>query len=155
MAIVKELLILLKQKSLKEIFFGNVVKHSKENGLLLKLIKKDKNEFRKRAGRKGYFIRRGFIHKGSGDVYLVSRNKKESILLFDNYVKIQSGPDLYVYLSTVNHEKGKILNLGLLKGTKGGQAYIIKKPISELKKYKSVVIYCKQFTVLFTYATLK
>ena len=50
---------------------------------------------------------------------------------------------------------GKILNLGLLKGTKGGQSYIIKEPIEKLSGYNSVVVYCKKFEVQFTYAALR
>ncbi len=151
----KDLFEVLRQKSLKEIFLGkNVSLTRKESALLIK-IKNNPQWFAKVGGRKGNFIKKDIIHKGKGTIYLLSNDRKESILLFDEKVKIQSGPDLYVYLSTKNMTKADILNLGLLKGTKGGQSYGIKKPIDQLRKYKFVLIYCKKFDVLFTYARLR
>src|SRR3989344_8149951 len=151
---IKELLLLLKEKSLKEIFLGNKVKLNNKEEKLLQWIKKNPLSLKKAGGRKGYFIRLGLIHKGNGNVYLLpnklGNSDQESILLFDSKVKIQSGPDLYVYLSAeqkVKDKIGKILNLGLLKGTKGGQSYVIKQNINSLDKYQSVVVYCKKFKV--------
>ena len=151
----KDLIEVLKQKSLKEIFLGKEVSLSWKEQVLLDRIKKNPTWFAKVGGRKGSFIKRDIVHKGRGTAYLLPGERKRSRLLFDNNVKIQSGPDLYVYLSTKNNAKADILNLGLLKGTKGGQSYRIKKPISRLQKYKYVLIYCKKFDVLFTYAPLR
>ena len=151
----KDLIDVLKQKSLKEIFWGQEVSLQKKDQILLAKVKKNQKWFTKTGGRKGDFIKKDLIHKGRGTVYLLPGEKKGSILLFDNNVKIQSGPDLYVYLSTKNTVKANVLDLGLLKGTKGGQSYRIKKPISRLQKYNYVLIYCKKFEVLFTYAPLR
>ncbi len=151
----RDLIDVLKEKSLKEIFFGKKVSLSQKEQYLLDQIKRNPISFTKVGGRKGNFIKKDVIHKGRGSVYLLPGREEESILLFDNEVRIQSGPDLYVYLSTKNTAKAEVLNLGLLKGTKGGQSYTIKKTISELQKYKSVVIYCKKFEVLFAYAPLR
>ena len=152
----KDLIEVLKQKPLKEIFFGKEVFLSKKEQNLLARIKDHPKWLVKAGGRKGNFIKRDLVHKGRGTVYLLpSGRRNESILLFDDKVKIQSGPDLYVYLSTKNTATAEILNLGLLKGTKGGQSYKIKKPLSQIQKYKYILIYCKKFGVLFTYAPLR
>ena len=151
----KDLIEVLKQKSLKEIFLGQEVSLQKKDQILLTKVKKNQKLFTKTGGRKGDFIKKDLIHKGSGEVYLLPEERKGSILLFDNNVKIQSGPDLYLYLSTKKSAKADILNLGLLKGTKGGQSYLIQKPISQLQKYNYALIYCKKFDVLFTSAHLR
>lgn len=153
--IFRDLIEVLKQKSLKEIFLGKKVSLSLDEQALLAKIKQNPEWFVKAGGRKGNFMKKDIIHKGKGTVYLLSSGRTESILLFDDEVKIQSGPDLYMYPSTKNNAKADILNLGLLKGTKGGQSYRIKKPINQLQKYKYALIYCKKFEVLFTYAPLR
>ena len=153
----KEVFQIFKRKSLKEIFFGNKVSYNKKEREIIDWINNNPEKFNK-VGRKGSFIKKDIIHKGQGFVYLLPYKKNKSILLFDDQVKIQSGPDLYVYLSTKKDLRkglGKIINLGLLKGTKGGQSYIINNKIKDLDKYKSAVIYCKKFEELFTFATLK
>lgn len=151
----RDLIEVLKQKSLKEILLGKKVSLSRKEQVLLARIKDHPKWFAKAGGRKGSFIKIDLVHKGQGTVYLLPNGRKESILLFDNKVKIQSGPDLYAYLSTKNTAKADVLDLGLLKGTKGGQSYKIKKPISQIQKYRYVLIYCKKFEVLFTYAPLR
>ena len=151
----KDLIEVLKQKSLKDIFWGPEVSLQKKDQILLAKVKKNQKWFTKTGGRKGDFIKKDLIHKGSGEVYLLPGKRKGSILLFDNNVKIQSGPDLYVYLSTKNTVKADVLDLGLLKGTKGGQSYSILKRISQLQKYNYALIYCKKFDMLFTYAHLR
>ena len=111
----------------------------------------------------GQFNKRDLIHKGRGNVYLLASkfgNKNlESIVVFDDDVVITPGPDLYLYLSTESdvgrNGLGNYLDLGLLKGTKGGQIYVINSPIISLSQYKSAVIWCKQFSVLFSFAVLK
>jgi len=148
---------ILKRKSLKEILFGNKVSYNKEERKIINWINNNPEKFNK-VGRKGSFIKKDIIHKGQGLVYLLPFEKNKSILLFDDQVKIRSGPDLYVYLSTkkdVRKGLGKIINLGLLKGTKGGQSYIVNNNMKDLDKYKSAVIYCKKFEELFTFAELK
>ena len=151
----KDIKEILKEKSLKEIFFGKRVNLSNTNKYLLKNLK-DNKYFKSLNGRKGSFKRYDFIHRGSGTAYLIKDPKisKHSILLFDTNLKIQPGPDLYVYLSKEKKKNKEILDLGLLKGTKGGQSYTIKKNIKSLKKYKSVIIHCKKFDVYFSYASL-
>lgn len=159
---IKETLMLFKERSLKEIFFGKKVELTAQEEMILQRLKENSEEFRKNMGRQGTFVKIDSIHKGVGMVYLlpnkIGNDKTESLIFFDRDTKITAGPDLWIYLSTSEDVKrnglGEYLPLTLLKGTKGGQKYIINKPIIELQKYKSVVIWCKQFAVLFTYAVL-
>ena len=149
---IKESILLFRDKSLKEIVFGKRVEYSKEERELSKKLK---------GARKGSFVNGDILHKGKGTVYLVKNalgdEEKESLLLFSEDTAITQGPDLYVYLSTSNNVKkgyGEYLDLGLLKGNKGGQSYVIKEPLESLSKYRSVIIDCKQFAVLFSFAVL-
>jgi len=162
-AFLKDSLKLLREKGLKETVFGNTVKLEASEQELLEWIEKNPSEFKKLGGRKGNFIKIDLVHKGSGLVYLLENTlgdrAHESVVIFDNNIVIQPGPDLYIYLSTEANIKdnglGEYLDLGLIKGTKGGQLYTIEKPVKTLQKYRSAVIYCKQFSVLFTFATLE
>ena len=149
MKLIRDLIEIIRTKSLKEIFFGNKVSLDTKKLKLLLSIKNNLQKFHKKGGRNGKFIKKDFIHKGKGDVYILPWKK---ILLFDANVKIQPGPDLYVYLSK-KEVPSDTINLGLLKGTKGGQYYDL--PKRNLQEYKYVIIYCKKFEVLFTYAKLK
>ena len=147
---IKDLFLILKQKSLKQIFFGNKVYFNEQEQQLISWIKNNPKKFAKLGGRTGNFVNKDLIHQGKGTVYLF-----KNTLVFDADTKIRSGPDLWVYLSNSKDPRvdlGKYSNLGLLKGTTGGQSYQIK---GKTGAYKSVIIYCKKFSVLFTYALLK
>lgn len=159
---IKETFMLFRERSLKEIFFGKKAELTVKEEMILQRLKENSEEFRKSGGRQGTFVKIDPIHKGVGGVYLLpnklGNDKNESLILFDKDTKITPGPDLWIYLSTSEDVNGsglgEYLKLTLLKGTKGGQTYIVNKPILELEKYKSVVVWCKQFEVLFTYAVL-
>ncbi len=157
----KESIWVLWERGLKETLFGKYVGLGEQERKLLLWIKANPEAFHAQGGRSGVFVKRDLVHKGKGRVYLFPNTlgdaAHESIVLFDEDVVITPGPDLYLYLSTeptIDHELGEYKDLGLLQGTKGGQAYLVKSSIAELKKFKSAVIWCKQFSVLFTYATL-
>ncbi|GEM_PF-2165758 len=159
---IKETLMLFRERSLKEIFFGKKVEFTVQEERIARLLKENSEEFRKSGGRQGTLVKIDPIHKGVGTVYLLpnqlGNHKTESLLLFDKDIKITAGPDLWIYLSTNEDVKknglGEYLQLMLLKGTKGGQSYTVSKTLTELEKFKSVVVWCKQFEVLFTYAIL-
>ena len=69
------------------------------------------------------------------------------------------GPDLFVYLSETKTPTGNLdslgdyIDLGSLKGNKGNQNYELSANI-DISSYNSVVIWCKQFGVLFPYAVI-
>jgi hypothetical protein len=153
---------LFKEKSLREIFLGTKVSHTQEEHELAQRVESNFIQYRQMGSRKGDWGKVDPIHKGSGTVYLLPNllgdQKSESLLLFPEHTKITQGPDLYVYLSPSDNPKedyGEYLDLGLLKGNIGGQSYVIPQSIQELDKYKTVIIDCKQFSVLFTYAALE
>lgn len=106
----------------------------------------------------GTFKDADFAHKGSGKATLVQLDSGAELQLSD--FKVTNGPDLKVWLS--NHENptsashvldGEWLSLGPLKGNIGDQRYSIPAD-ADLTKFKSVVIWCEQFGVLFSPAAL-
>lgn len=108
--------------------------------------------------RAGSFVEVDAIHKGSGDARILSASDGTHILRFEENFKVTNGPDLYVYLSnteqpaSTERSLGEYVNLGLLKGNVGSQNYVIPEGYED---YKTAVIWCKKYGVLFTYAMLK
>ena len=75
--------------------------------------------------------------------------------------EVGPGPRYHVYLSpkpfiksSSDFDEAKSLDLGPLKAFKGSQSYPIP-PGTKLARYKSLVIWCKTFSVLVSPATLK
>jgi hypothetical protein len=95
------------------------------------------------------------LHRGTGPVSLVELDGK-TFLRFEN-VAIQNGPDLHVYLARGMggaYDGSRDLYLGALKATNGSFNYEL--PASAaIGDYKSVVVWCRAFTVLFTWADLR
>ncbi len=95
------------------------------------------------------------LHNGKGLVRIV-RIGDQRILRFED-VAITNAPDVHVYLSrdTGGTWNGSTaLYLGALKATNGSFNYDI--PASaDLSLYKSVVVWCRAFSVLVTWADLK
>lgn len=132
-----------------------------KEAVLLNKIEKDFTHYANRGGRKGELQNADILHRGSGRIYVIPNDlgdpKKETLVLLANETVITSGPDLYIYLSGSNNskqEKDSYINAGELKGTKGGQAYVISQPVESLSGYTYALIYCKQFSVLFSAAIL-
>lgn len=95
------------------------------------------------------------LHRGTGPVTLVEVDGK-TFVRFEN-VAIQNGPDLHVYLARGMggaYDGNRDLYLGTLKATNGSFNYELPggTPVSD---YKSVVVWCRAFTVLFTWADLR
>ncbi len=121
---------------------------------LMKEIKAESSE--PAAARSGTFNEIDFIHKGKGKALLYGISADKKLLRFEDF-EVTNGPDLYVYLTRTENPRediarGEFINLGKLKGTVGNQNYEINN-LSE--DYKTVVIWCKQFSVLFSFAVLK
>ena len=104
----------------------------------------------------GSFGEIDLIHKGSGQAKLIEINGK-TFLRLENF-SVTSGPDLYVYLSNSTKpthnikDLGDYADLGRLKATSGEQNYDIP-PSAE--DYRTAVIWCKQFGVLFSFAVME
>jgi hypothetical protein len=99
------------------------------------------------------------FHKGEGKARVFRLSDGTLILRLEEF-KVTNGPDLYVFLSghpaprsgSQVHEGGA-LEVARLKGNIGNQNYALL-PNVDLSKFKSVVVYCKQFSVVFSTAEL-
>ena len=91
------------------------------------------------------------IHDAQGDVLIIESDDGSRFLRFENF-KASNGPDLFVYLAT-DESANDFVNLGELKGNIGNQNYMIP-PGVDLSNYDNVLIWCKQFSVLFGSAKL-
>jgi hypothetical protein len=98
------------------------------------------------------------IHKGEGKATIFKLPDGQRVLRFEGF-KVTNGPDLYVYLSghaaprnsEQVHQNG--VELAQLKGNIGDQNYVLPADL-DLATIKSAVIYCKQFSVVFSTAEL-
>lgn len=153
---------LLKNRTLRQIIFGKKAFTTGREKELLKKLQRNFSSFKSRGAMRGRLSGSDIFHRAQGSCFLtvnsIGNPKKESILAFDERVKITPGADLFLYLSPHRNAKkqglGKTLAVGHLKGTRGGQTYVIKKALSKLQIYQSVVIYSKQFEVIVSYAPL-
>jgi hypothetical protein len=75
-----------------------------------------------------------------------------TILRLEN-LKFTNGPNVHVYLST-DKTASNFIDLGRLKANNGNQNYNIPKG-TDLAKHSIVLIWCKDFSVLFGSAELK
>lgn len=106
----------------------------------------------------GEFMDADSFHMSSGTATIFQLPDGRFILRFENF-EATNGPDLHVVLSEhpnpSNHDElgANYLDLGSLKGNIGNQNYEIPSGM-DLSAYKSVVIYCQPFQVVFATATL-
>jgi hypothetical protein len=91
------------------------------------------------------------IHDAVGEVFVIEAEDGSKFLRFENF-KASNGPDLYVYLAT-DETALDYVSLGKLKGNIGNQNYLIP-PGADLSNQDTVLIWCKQFSVLFGSAKL-
>lgn len=104
----------------------------------------------------GSFIDIDPIHGAVGTATIYELPDGERILRFEDF-RSKNGPDLHVYLSTeaptstfagLGEDQ---VHLGALKGNVGNQNYEIPADV-DISLYKSVVIYCRPFSVVFSTA---
>ncbi len=91
------------------------------------------------------------IHDAQGEVLIIEADDGSKFLRFENF-RASNGPDLVVYLAT-DETASDFVNLGMLKGNVGNQNYLIP-PGVDLANQDTVLIWCKQFSVLFGSAKL-
>jgi len=89
-------------------------------------------------------------HEVGGIAKLIDVNGKK-VLRFEDFDTV-NGPELHIYLSS---ELGNddFIDLGIIKATKGNVNYDIPEGI-DTEKYNKVLVWCKPFGVLFSYADL-
>lgn len=95
------------------------------------------------------------IHHGTGAVRLLRAS--DGVFLRFEDVAITNAPDVHVYLSPETGGRwaeATSLYLGPLKATNGSFNYAIPAG-AELAKYRSVIVWCRQFAVLVTWADLR
>jgi hypothetical protein len=113
------------------------------------------------ASASGRFTVVDSIHKGAGTAAVVTLPGGQRLLRFEEDFTVTNGPDLFVYLSahpeprdSVQLHAGGAVEIARLKGNIGSQNYELPADL-DLSTYTSVVIYCKQFSVVFSTATLQ
>jgi Electron transfer DM13 len=91
-------------------------------------------------------------HHAEGVAKEISTEDGRKFIRFENF-EVTNGPNLFVYLAT-DKNVSDFVDLGVLKANIGNQNYEIPDG-TDLAKYKTVVIWCKAFSVLFGSADLK
>lgn len=91
------------------------------------------------------------IHNAEGAAKVIYLEDGSDVLRLED-LKVTNGPDLYVYLAT-DKQASDFVNLGRLKANNGNQNYDIPEG-TDLSKYDTVLVWCKQFSVLFGSAEL-
>jgi hypothetical protein len=100
----------------------------------------------------GELVRINAVDYGSGIVRIV-KIAEDRVLRFEN-VDVAGAPDMYVYLSDrTDGQPGTFVDLGRLKATNGSFNYPIP-PNVDLATIRSIVVWCRQFSVTVTYAIL-
>lgn len=93
----------------------------------------------------------GVGHSVSGTAKIYDDSGKKVVVL--EPFSSQNGPDLKVYLST-DQNASEYINLGALKSTTGKQSYNVT-GMPDLDKYKFVLVWCQEFSVLFGKAEMQ
>lgn len=104
-----------------------------------------------RSGELGYV---DAIHNGTGSVRVIDVGGRRYVRFEE--VMLTNAPDVHVYLSRETGgkwEEGTSLYLGPLKATNGSFNYELP-PTTDLAAYRSVVVWCRAFHVLITWAEL-
>lgn len=104
----------------------------------------------------GQFIDVDSLHRGSGTATLFQLPEGGTLIRLEDFM-VTNGPDLHVLLAegtspTDRDELGNYVDLGSLKGNLGNQNYEVPNGI-DVDSFRSVVIYCVPFHVVFSTAT--
>jgi len=97
------------------------------------------------------FVKKRYNIKGTWNL---TEENGQKVIRFNDDFKTKGGPDLKIFLSPhsiAELDSGNVentsLKLSVLKSTRGAQSYIIPATVN-LSDYKSVVIHCEAFSVL-------
>jgi len=91
----------------------------------------------------------------SGVATLVRKASGERVLTLTDF-EVANGPDLRVYLVPGDgKDTGDKIDLGGLKGNIGNQQYDVPRDADTPARYRTVVIWCRSFSVAFARATLQ
>lgn len=103
----------------------------------------------------GTFIELDAVHRGSGTARVIKTGDRAVLELGDDFT-VNNGPDLFVYMSpnsnaAKENNLGDFVSLGPIKAETGKQTYQLP---DDYERFKSVVIWCRAFTIPFTGANL-
>ena len=107
----------------------------------------------------GEFIEIDPLHWGKGTATIYQLSEQQRILRFQDYSSARGG-DMFVYLSRDPEPRTAVevgvdfLDLGRLKGNIGNQNYNLPANL-DLSRYRSVVIFSRQFNTVMTVANLR
>jgi hypothetical protein len=102
--------------------------------------------------RTGSFIGAGDgFHNAEGLAKVIPLRDGSTILRLENF-KSTNGPNVHVYIS-IDKAASNFIDLGRLKANNGNQNYNIPNG-TDIAKYKFILIWCKDFSVLFGSAQL-
>lgn len=103
--------------------------------------------------RSGMFHGMDDFHFGRGTVRLIETSPGSFTVRLEDF-EVRNGPDLYIFLSpsAKGYDRDSI-EIGRLKADKGNQNYQLKAG-TDVMAARSIVIWCKQFAVLFATAPL-
>lgn len=90
------------------------------------------------------------FHFANGKALLIETEPGKYTLRVEDF-SVRNGPDVFVLLSPSNGYQSDALNLGGLKGTDGAFNYDIPAG-TDISLYKSAIIWCRRFDVLFGHA---
>jgi hypothetical protein len=91
-------------------------------------------------------------HASSGTVKIIKDAANKTYLVFENF-SVDNGPDLKVWLSP-NNTASPYQEVGVLKAVSGNFYYELNTSFNYTANNR-VLIWCKQFSVLFGYAVLQ
>lgn len=105
------------------------------------------------AERRGEFVGADEFHFGRGTARLIETAPGIWVVRLEDF-EVRNGPDLFVYLSDSpdGYAEGG-LELGPLKADRGNQNYDVPKN-TDVRAFRSVVIWCRAFAVQFASARL-
>ena len=96
-------------------------------------------------------------HEVTGTAKAIERAEGGEVLTLTDF-EVDNGPDLRVYLVADElpdvGDPGDFEDLGALKGNKGDQQYEIPRAV-DTKRYSTVVVWCRAFSVAFAQAPLE
>jgi Electron transfer DM13 len=93
-------------------------------------------------------------YTGSGGAEIVEVAEKSYVVRFLDDFVVSRGPALSVYLSPTNYYDDAAIFLGPLLAETGAQEYRIP-PSANIDDFQSVIVWCDEFSVLFTVALLE
>jgi Electron transfer DM13 len=148
-----------RQKNMVMIGVGQINNTINENAMAPGTIKGQQQQVQSNATTTSSKIRiASFIgagdgfHNAQGLAKVIPLGDGNSVLRLENF-KSTNGPNVHLYLST-DKAASNFIDLGRLKANNGNQNYNIPYR-TDLSKYNMVLIWCKDFSVLFGSADLK